>query len=58
MSIYKCFVLSGILLVGMTANFSGVEYLLSKENKSDAIEEIVSINSAPGTEPDHRGSGR
>ncbi len=58
MSIYKCFVFSTLLVVGITANFSGIEYLTAKENKSDAIEQIASAGGANGTEPDHRGSGR
>lgn len=58
MSIYKCLVLSGLLLLGMNANFSGSEYLTSKENKGDANAQIASADVARGTEPDHRGSGR
>lgn len=58
MSIYKCFVLSGLLFLGMNANFSSIEYLTSKENKSDANAQIASADVSRGTEPDHRGSGR
>ncbi|MCT7962749.1 hypothetical protein NG791_18935 [Laspinema sp. D1] len=58
MSIYKCLVLSGLLLLGMNANFSGSEYFTSKENNSDANGQIASADVSRGTEPDHRGSGR
>lgn len=58
MSIYKCLVLSGLLLLGMNANVLGVEYLTSKENNSDANAQIASVDVSRGTEPDHRGSGR
>ena len=58
MSIYKGLVLSALLLLGMNANFSGIEYLTSKENKSDANGQIASADVSRGTEPDHRGSGR
>ncbi len=58
MSIYKCLVLSSLLLLGINANFAGVEYLTSKENNSHANSQIASADVARGTEPDHRGSGR
>ncbi|WP_254566117.1 hypothetical protein [Oscillatoria sp. HE19RPO] len=58
MSIYKCLVLFGLLLLGINVNFSGVEYLTSKENNSGANAQIASADVSRGNEPDHRGSGR
>ena len=58
MSIYKCLVLSGLVFLGMNANFPSSEYLTSKENNSNANGQIASADVSRGTEPDHRGSGR
>lgn len=60
MSIYKSLVLSSLLVFGISANFSGVEILSSKQNKSVTEQSIASSFEGPeGTQPeDHRGSGR